>query len=145
MWFCGLTVEVYHSWYIQHYVWLSHSQCFVAMPGLLSRFQSARAYKQKTWLYHCHTVKYNPLRDQSLRFQLIEGMESVKTVRFIRPQLPYFSFASCNVNIDHVTPHATSHTMPSHFSVCNIERLGMGLGTRLVRRGEALLMRLYYI
>ena len=58
--------------------------------GLLSRFQSARAYKQKTWLYHCHTVKYNPLRDQSLCFQLIEGMEGVKTVRFIRLQLTYF-------------------------------------------------------
>ena len=27
--------------------------------------------------------------------------------------------------------HVTSDTRPSHFSACNIEMLGMGLGTRL--------------
>ena len=28
--------------------------------------------------------------------------------------------------------HVTSDTRPSRFSVCNIEKLGMGLGTRLI-------------
>ena len=79
-------------------------------------------------------VKCNPSRAQSLRFQLIECTESIKTARFIQPRLTYFSFASCHVNIDHHDmPHVTLRTRPSsHFSACNIEKLGMGLGTRLV-------------
>ena len=61
--------------------------------------------------------------------------------RFIRPRLTYFSFASCHVNIDHHdTPHMTSRTRPSScFSACNIEKLGMGLGTRLYWKSSAFL------
>ena len=56
-----------------------------------------------------------------------------KTARFTQSRLTYFSFASCHVNIDHHDmPHVTSHTRPfSRFSACNIEKLGVGLGTRL--------------
>ena len=98
------------------------------------RLVSATACKQqKTRLYHYHTS--DPLRAQSLRIQLIEDTESIKTARFIQPRLTYFSFASCHINIDHHDmPHVTSRTRPSsRFSVCNIEKLGMGLGTRLVK------------
>ena len=77
-------------------------------------------------------VKCDPSRAQSLHFQLIEDTESVKMAWFIRPRLTYFSFASCHVNIDHHdTLHVTLHTRPSCFSACNIEKLEMGLGTRL--------------
>ena len=98
------------------------------------RLVSATACKQqKTRLYCYHTSEMQSFEGSEFTFQLIEGMESVKTVRFIRPRLTYFSFESCHVNIDHHdTPHVTSRTRPSsRFSACNIEKLGMGLGTRL--------------
>ena len=56
--------------------------------------------------------------------QLIEGMNRVKVTRFSWPQLTYCLSASCNVIHDHHTQGP-----PSCFSACNIEKLGMGLGT----------------
>ena len=39
-------------------------------------------------------------------------------------------FADAALRCDRVT-HVISRTRPSRFSACNIEKLGMGLGTRL--------------
>ena len=41
-------------------------------------------------------------------------------------------FADAALRCDRVT-HVISCTRPSRFSACNIEKLGMGLGTRLVK------------
>ena len=45
-------------------------------------------------------------------------------------QGPGRPFADAALRCDRVT-HVISRTRPSRFSACNIEKLGMGLGTRL--------------
>ena len=42
-------------------------------------------------------------------------------------------FTDATLRCDRVT-HVISRTRPSRFSACNIEKLGMGLGTRLTER-----------
>ena len=77
-------------------------------------------------------VKGDPSMAQTIRLKLTEDMDSVETARFCLPRSTYFSLGSCHITIDHHDmPHSTSHTRPSHFSACNIEKLGMGLGKRL--------------
>ena len=44
-------------------------------------------------------------------------------------------FADAALRCDRVT-HVISRTRPSCFSACNIEKLGMGLGTRLGNHAE---------
>ena len=94
------------------------------------RLVSATAYKQqKSWLYCCHTSEIQSFKDSGLT--LTEGTESIKMAQFIQPRLTYFSFTSCLVIFNHHdTLHVISCTRPSRFLACNIEKLGMGLGTR---------------
>ena len=44
-------------------------------------------------------------------------------------------FADAALRCDRIT-HVISRTRPSHFSACNIEKLEMGLGTRLAAKAK---------
>ena len=74
-------------------------------------------------------VKDDPSMAQTVH---LYGTDSIEMAWFCWLRSTYFSFASCHITIDHHDmPHVTSHTRPSRFSACNIEKLGMGLGVRL--------------
>ena len=45
----------------------------------------------------------------------------------------------------HDVPRIISHTRPSRFSACNIDKLGMGLGTRLTCKTDIHMDWFYYI
>ena len=101
------------------------------------RLVSATAYKQQnTQLYRYHTSEMRSFEGSEFTSSVdrMYGECQNGSVYSTSIDVTYFSFASCHVNIDHHdTPHVTSPTRPSsRFSAFNIEKLGMGLGTRLI-------------
>ena len=100
----------------------------------ITRLVSATACKQqKTWLYRYHTSEMRSFEGSEFTFSVDRRYGECQNGSVYSISIDLFSFASCDVTIDHHdTPHVTSRTKPSpRFSACNIEKLGMGLGTRL--------------
>ena len=89
--------------------------------------------QQKTQLYRYYINEMQSFEDSEFTFSVDRRYGECQNGLVYLTSIDLLLFASCHVNIDHHdTPHVTSRTGPSsRFSACNIEKLGMGLGTRL--------------